>query len=197
MPTPPSLPVIFLPKTITKPVSILNTSTSLSCHGGRKSPFRIDAKLFSFSFNGGRHDSYVVHESSRHVKHTIWVGRKGLEWILSYFADIRDWVRGNVSICKRFLENNKLLEFCGRSYRASVFVVIAEYCGGARRGCVMIPASSNHAGWSLFQRELRNFFTGAIPGPMPDVSSKNGGGGRGQSAGDDWSENLLSASGNQ
>ena len=146
VPTPPSLPVISLPKTVTKPVSNLNTSTSLSCHGGRKSPFRIDAKLFSFSFNDGRHDSYVVHESSRHVKHTIWVGRKGFEWILSCFADIRDWVPGNVSICKRFQENNKLLEFCGRSYRASVFVVIAEYYGGAHRGCVMIPASSNRAG---------------------------------------------------
>ena len=146
MPTPPSLPVISLPKTVTKPVSNLNTSTSLSCHGGRKSPFRIDAKLFSFSFNDGRHDSYVVHESSRHVKHTIWVGRKGFEWILSCFADIRDWVPGNVSICKRFQENNKLLEFCGRSYRASVFVVIAEYYGGAHRGCVMIPASSNRVG---------------------------------------------------
>ena len=183
--TPPQLPVISLPKTVTKPVSNLITSTSLSGHGGRKSSFRIDAKLFSFSFNGGRHDSYAVHESSRHVKHTIWVGHKGLEWILSSYADIRDWVPGNVSICKCFRENNKLLEFCGRSNKAGVFVVIAEYYGGARRGCVMIPASSNHAGWSLFQRELRNFFTGAIPGSMADISSNNGGGGGGQSAGGD------------
>ena len=129
--TPPLLPVISLPKIVTKPVSNLNTSTSLSGHGGRKSPFRIDAKLFSFSFNGGRHDSYAVYESNRHVKHTIWVGRKGLEWILSCFADIRDWVPGNVSICKRFRENNKLLEFCGRSNKAGVFVVIAGCYGGA------------------------------------------------------------------
>ena len=197
VPTPPPVPVISLPKTVIKLVSNLDTSPSLSDHGGRKSPFRIDAKLFSFSFNGGRHDSYVVHESSRHVKHTIWVGRKGLEWILSCFADIWDWVPGNVSICKRFWENNKLLEFCGRSNKAGVYVVIAEYYGRARQGCVMIPASSNRAGWSLFQRELRNFSIGAKPGSMVDVSSKNGGGGGGQSAGSDRSENLLSASGNQ
>nr|POE70252.1 hypothetical protein CFP56_36516 [Quercus suber] len=61
----------------------------------------------------------------------------------------------------------------------------------------MIPASSNRAGWSLFQRELRNFFTGAKLGSMADVSSKNGGGGGGLSVGGDRSENLLSASGNQ
>ena len=57
-------------------------------------------------------------------------------------------------MCKRFWDNNKLMEFCGRLNKAGVFMVIAEYFGGARRGCVMIPASSNRAGWSLFQRCL-------------------------------------------
>ena len=80
-----------------------------------------------------------------------------MEWILSCFADIHDWVPGKVSICKRFQDNNKLLEFCGRSNKVGVFVVIAEYFGRARQGGVMIPASSNRAGWSLFQREMRNF----------------------------------------
>ena len=72
-----------------------------------------------------------------------------------------------------------MLEFCGRSNKAGVFVVIAEYYGVARRGCVMIPASSNCAGWSLFQRELRNFFASAKPVSMAEGSSKNGGGGGG------------------
>ena len=152
--TPPLLPVISLPKTDTKPASNLNTPPSSSVQGGQKLPFCIDVKFFSFSFNGGRHDSYALHESSRHVKHTIWVGCKGLEWILSCFVDIHDWVPGKVSICKRFRENNKLLEFCERSNKAGVFVVIVEYYGGACQGCVMIPASSNCAGWSLFQRDL-------------------------------------------
>ena len=90
VPTPPLLPVISLPKTDTKPASSLNTSPTFSVQGGRKIPFYIDAKFFSFSFNGGRHDLCAIHESSQHVKHTIWVGRKGLEWILSCFVDIRD-----------------------------------------------------------------------------------------------------------
>ena len=206
MPTPSLLPVISLPKTDTvislpktdtKLASNLITSSTVSVQGGRKIPFCIDAKLFSFSFNGGRHDSYAIHESSRHVKHTIWVGRKGLEWILSCFADIHDWVPGKVPMCKRFRDNNKLLEFCGRSNKAGIFVVIAEYFGGAHRGCVMIPASSNCAGWSLFQREMRDFFTGAKSVSMAEASSKNGGGGGGQSTGGDRSGKILFAVGHQ
>ena len=191
MPTPSLLPVISLPKTDTKPTANLITSSSVSVQGGSKIPFRIDAKLFSFSFNGGRHDSYAIHDSSRHVKHTIWVGRKGLEWILSCFADIRDWVPGKVPMCKRFRDNNKLLEFCWRSNKAGVFVVIAEYFGEARRGCVMIPASSNRASWSLFQREMRDFSIVAKPIPMAEATSKNGGGGGSQSAGGDRSGKIL------
>ena len=122
MPTPPLLPVISLPKTDTYPASNLNTTPTLSVQGGSKFPFRIDAKFFSFSFKGGRHDSYAIHESSRHVKHAIWVGQKGLEWILSCFADIRDWVPGKVFFCKHLRENNMLLEFCGRSNKVGIFV---------------------------------------------------------------------------
>ena len=105
---------------------------------------------------------------------------------------------GKVSICKRFREHNKLLEFCGRSNKAGVFVVLAEYYSGARRGCVMIPASTNRVGWTLFQRELSNFFTGAKPVSKAEVSSINGGGREGgQSAVDDRSGKFLSALGNQ
>ena len=114
-----------------------------------------------------------------------------MEWILSCFADIHDWVPGKVSICKRFRDNNKLLEFCGRSNKVGVFVVIAEYFGRARQRGVMIPANSNRAGWSLFQREMRDFFTGAKPVSMAEASSKNGGGGGGQSGGGDRSGKIV------
>ena len=84
---------------------------------------------------------------------------------------------GLAVLCKRFRENGKLIELCGRSNKAGLFVVIAVYFGGSKRGCIIILASSNHAGWSLFQREIRNFFSGAKPVSMAEVSSNNGGGG--------------------
>ena len=96
---------------------------------------------------------------------------------LACLEDIRDWVPGHVLLCKRFRENGKLLEFCGRSNKAGLFIVIAVYFGGSRRGCVMIPASSNRAGWSLFQKELRNFCSSAKPVSLAKVSVINGGGG--------------------
>ena len=112
--------------------------------------FHIDAKLFSFYFDGGRSNSYAIHETRRNVKSSIWVGHWGIKWILTCLADIRDWVPSQAVLYKKLRENGKLLEFCGRSNRAGLFVVIAVYFGGSRRGYIMIPASSNRAGWSLF-----------------------------------------------
>ena len=157
----PSLPILFYfhlnSHLLVCPLTPFVIPLSLLVYAHRHTPYYQPLCLINLLC---LHDSYAIHESSRHVKHTIWVGRKGLEWILSCFVDIRDWVPGKVSFCKRFRENNKLLEFCGRSNKA-VFVVLAEYYGGACQGCVMIPASSNRADWSLFQREMRNFFIGA------------------------------------
>ena len=73
-----------------------------------------------------------------------------MEWILSCFADTCDWVPVKDFFCKRFQENNKLLEFSGSSNKAGLLVVIAMFYGGARRGCIMIPKSINRSGWSSF-----------------------------------------------
>ena len=62
------------------------------------------------------------------------------------------------------------MEFCGRSNKAGIFGVIAEYYDGACQGCVMIPASTNRLGWSLFHKELGFFFSGDKSRPC------NGGG---------------------
>ena len=90
----------------------------------------------------------------------IKVGRKGMEWILSCFANIRDWVPGKDYLCKRHRENNKFFKFRGRSNKAGLFVDIVVHYGGAHHGCVMIPASSNRSGWCLFIKELDRFLTG-------------------------------------
>ncbi|KAF3973645.1 hypothetical protein CMV_002939 [Castanea mollissima] len=129
--------------------------------GGSNGSFRIDSKTFSFSFVDGQADSYVIHERRRNFKSSVCLGRKGLVWILSCFADIRDWVPGKEYLYKRFRENNKLFEFRGRSNKAGIFVEIAVYYGGARRGWIMVPASSNRSGWSLFSKELDRFLSGS------------------------------------
>ena len=197
----PKLPNLA-PAPLAKPdIPTIETSQNIlpkplfSDHGGKRL-FRIDAKLFSFSFDGGRSNLYAIHETRRDVKSCIHVRYRGIEWILTCLADVRDWVPSRVVLCKRFRENRKLIEFCGRSNRAGLFVVIAEYFGGSRRGCIMIPVSSNRACWSLFQREIRNFFSGAKPISMAEESFIKGGEG-GQSTGGGQSRNILSVFGNQ
>ena len=56
---------------------------------------------------------------------------------------------------------------------------IAVFFGGARRGCVMVPASSNWAGWSLFSRALDSFLVGSnIVGVEGRISGGAAGGGQ-------------------
>ena len=72
--------------------------------GGSNGSFHIDSKTFSFSFDSGRADPYAIHESCRNFKNSVWMTRKGLDWILSCFVDIRDWVLGKDYLCKRYRE---------------------------------------------------------------------------------------------
>ncbi|KAF3947876.1 hypothetical protein CMV_026057 [Castanea mollissima] len=148
--------------------------------GGSNGSFRIDSKTFSFSFVDGQADSYAIHERRRNFKSSVCLGRKGLEWILSCFADIRDWVPGKEYLYKRYRENNKFFEFSGRSNKAGIFVEIAVYYGGARRGWIMVPASSNRSGWSLFSKELDSFLSGSKTGWMKGrISDEDAGAGAG------------------
>ena len=100
-----------------------------------------------------------------------------MERILSCFSDISDWVPRKEFFFKRFWENNKLLKFCGRSNKAGLFVVIAMFFGGDRRGCIMIPKSINRSRWTLFQKELGVFLIGEKPrmgGVILDITGGNG-----------------------
>ena len=76
------------------------------------------------------------------------------------------------------------------------FVVITVYFGGSRRGCLMISVSSNRAGWTLFQKELRIFCYGAKSVSLDKVSLNNGDGG-GQLTGGGRSGKSLLVYGNQ
>ena len=72
--------------------------------------FILMQKKFYFPLTAGSL-THMLFMRIRNIKSSIWVGHKGMEWILSCFANIRDWVPGKDFFCKRFRENNKLLEF--------------------------------------------------------------------------------------
>ena len=177
-----------LPSSVPKP--------SPQVRGGSIGSFRIDSKTFSFSFDGGRADSYAILESRRNFKNSVWLSRKGMKWVLSCFADIRDWVPRKDLLYKQYRENNKFFDFRGRSNKAGIFVDIAVFFGGAQRGSVMVPASSNRAGWCLFSKELDSFLAGSN---TVGVEGRNFGGaaGGGQLYGGSHDGKKLFKTGNQ
>ena len=66
-PTPSAIPDIPTIETSQNIPSIPQSSD----HGGSKRSFRINAKLFSFSFDGGWFDLYAMHETRWNVKSSI------------------------------------------------------------------------------------------------------------------------------
>ena len=129
-------------------------------------------------------------------KFSVWLSRKGMKWVLSCFANICDWVPRKDLLYKRYGENNKFFEFRGRSNKAGIFVEIVVFFGGARRGCVMVPASSNRAGWCLFSKELNSFLAGSNTIGVEGRNSGGAGGG-GQMDGGGHDGKKLFKIGNQ
>uniref|UniRef100_A0A7N2KSK3 Uncharacterized protein n=1 Tax=Quercus lobata TaxID=97700 RepID=A0A7N2KSK3_QUELO len=149
-----------LPNNVPLPISVPKLSPQV--RGGSIGSFRIDSKSFSFSFDGGRADSYAIHESRWNFKSSVRLSRKGMKWVLSCFVDIRDWVPGKDLLYKHFRENNKFFEFrASDSFLAGSNTVGVEgrISGGAAAGGQMDGGGLD--GKKLFntgnQRKLRNF----------------------------------------
>ena len=124
-----------------------------------------------------------------------------MKWILSCFADIRDWVPSKDLFYKRYRDNNKFCEFRGRSDKAGIFVDISKeldsFLSGSNTAQVEgrnsvgddsggPSAGGGHDGKKLIktgnQRKVRNFEnSSAILGhnvlkgeKVVTVSNKNG-----------------------
>ena len=54
-----------------------------------------------------------------------------MKWVLSCFANIRDWVPGKDFLYKHYRKNNNFFKFRGRSNKAGIFADIAVFFGGA------------------------------------------------------------------
>ena len=52
-------------------------------------PFRIDSKLFTLGFDGGRADPYHIMESKGRFQGSIWLGIKGLHWTIGELRKLK------------------------------------------------------------------------------------------------------------
>ena len=55
----------------------------------RGNSFRIDSKKFSLGFDGGRVDSYHIMETKTKFQGSMWLGKRGLRWMLGEMGKMR------------------------------------------------------------------------------------------------------------
>ena len=108
-------------------------------------------------FEGGRVDSYAIHERQGKFHGFI---RVGLDWITTSLADLKCWNFSKQHFFKRLRECSKVLEVTSKSNKGGLFVEISEYHNGARRGCVWVLEGVKLGGWALLESRLCGFFLG-------------------------------------
>ncbi|GMY20918.1 kinesin-like protein kin-4c, partial [Fagus crenata] len=124
--------------------------------------FCIDSKVFKLAFDGGRVDPYHIMECRGRFRGSLWIGIKGLRWILDIFVKIRTT---NLTLEGFFVfhkDGYRVLKFSCLANRGGRFVEISEYHSGTHRGSIRIPEGRKGARWSVFEFQIRKCFLGEI-----------------------------------
>uniref|UniRef100_A0A2N9EED7 Reverse transcriptase zinc-binding domain-containing protein n=1 Tax=Fagus sylvatica TaxID=28930 RepID=A0A2N9EED7_FAGSY len=147
----PSLP--YIPPSQTKPKPIHYPKSEV-----RGPSFRIDSKLFSLGFDGGRFDPYHVMERRGKFQGSLWLGLRGLRWALEEMGKLKDLASSQAGHFQFMRDGYRTLELSCLSNRGGRFVELVEYHGGAQRGNLRIPEGRRGVGWVKFESELRRYF---------------------------------------
>uniref|UniRef100_A0A2N9GQ47 Reverse transcriptase domain-containing protein n=1 Tax=Fagus sylvatica TaxID=28930 RepID=A0A2N9GQ47_FAGSY len=163
----PSLP--YIPPSQTKPKPIHYPKSEV-----RGPSFRIDSKLFSLGFDGGRFDPYHVMERRGKFQGSLWLGLRGLRWALEEMGKLKDLASSQAGHFQFMRDGYRTLELSCLSNRGGRFVELVEYHGGAQRGNLRIPEGRRGVGWVKFESELRRYFLTKIDASPPQPSSGDG-----------------------
>ena len=110
-------------------------------------------------FDGGRSAPYHIKERRGKFIGSLWLGFKGLQWLLTEWATLRSCA--DLKGFFRFYRNGySILEFSCLQNHHGRFVELAEYHGGAQRGGLRIPEGFRGKGWDRFAYEIEKFFLG-------------------------------------
>ena len=124
----------------------------------RRKPFRIDSKLFTLGFDGGRADSYHIMETKGRFQGSVWLGIKGLQWTLGELRKLQHDSPARSGIFQFQREGYRTLEFSCLSNRGGRFVELSEYHGGKQRGSIRIPEGRRGQGWTHFVNEIQEYY---------------------------------------
>jgi hypothetical protein len=152
------------PKQKTKPKQPLASEV-------RGPSFRIDSKLFSLGFDGGRFDPYHVMERRGNFQGSLWLGIRGLRWTLDEMGKLKDIPSTQAGSFQFLRDGYRTLEMSCISNRGGRFVELVEYHGGSQRGNLRIPEGHRGVGWVRFLFELRRYFLTKIDSSLAPPSN--------------------------
>jgi hypothetical protein len=140
----------------------------------RGNSFRIDSKIFSLGFDGGRVDSYHLMERKGRFQGSIWLGIKGLRWALGEMGKLKTISATQTSVFQFLRDGYRTLEFSCLSNRGGRFVELSRYHGGSQKGSIRVPEGRHGAGWDRFGYELRNYFLTKLDSSSASPSAGEG-----------------------
>ena len=135
-----------------------------------KALFRVGAKNFVLTFDGGRTAPNHITERRGKFFGSLWLDLTGLQWLLAQWASLRQ-VADSKWFFRFYRTGYSILEFSCLQNHHGHFVEVAEYHGGAQRGGLRVPEGYRGKGWARFEREVRSFFLGMA---VPAMRSRNG-----------------------
>jgi hypothetical protein len=138
-----------------------STSSRLSRmpSGKKSSVFRLGAKTFTLSFDGGWVAPYQIKEQRGRFQSSLWLKMFGLKWLLGVIEQVR--LKDDKKGFFQFLRSNySILEVSCLTNKGGRFLEVADYHSGAQRGSIRIPLGSRGTRWVKLATELGSFFLG-------------------------------------
>uniref|UniRef100_A0A2N9IM47 Reverse transcriptase zinc-binding domain-containing protein n=1 Tax=Fagus sylvatica TaxID=28930 RepID=A0A2N9IM47_FAGSY len=127
--------------------------------GKQSSVFRVGAKTFILSFDGGRAAPYLIKERRGRFQGSLWLNLFGLKWLLGVMEQVR--IKEDKKGFFQFLRSNySTLEVSCLMNKGGRFLEIAEYHGGAQKGSLRVPEGPRGTGWLKLALEIGSFFLG-------------------------------------
>jgi hypothetical protein len=117
----------------------------------------VESKFFQLEVEKGSTGLWI-HEKCRGVAHSIFLGRRDSFWLLDMVEEVllssntEDFWRRSRSGSPSFF-----VQRCANKHGR--FLIVEDFGGGRRRGCILIPEGRRGEGWNSFILELRAVVT--------------------------------------
>jgi hypothetical protein len=97
-------------------------------------------------------------ERRGHFRGSLWIGYRGLKWLLDELEVIRHSSVILDGFFRFFRDGYRTLELSCLKNRGGRYLELCDYHSGSQQGGIRVPEGKRGAGWALFDREIRHYF---------------------------------------